>query len=269
MVVYRYIVHVLQYKSKSVTAHFCITFCMKYTKQANILWFIFKTLANVLMAMKLWRNYNRLADGPMDTFFQPCHIRSRLWIQKVLVRVKWLLMKCNGEHSHWHYSTCSTSTQCKCTYTVYDSWPHHAMTTVHNVLISSRILYRGTCTSKRISTLTLCFSINIPTTPLQSLLVWTPPLPPSPSEFPVTFPVGYRYFLEAHTACTHIIMVFFGYTNLPICILSQCINGIFFTSSTFRPMKLYLMMQRDFLVIRTILSFSWSQWSILWIKYFS
>lgn len=162
--------------------------------------------------------------------------------------------------------TCSTPTQC--TMYLCDSWPQHHHD--NSLLISSRILYRGgTCTSKIISMLTLCCSINIPNTPMPSLMVWTPPPPPPPSEFPVTFPVGYRYFLEAQNACTHIIMVVFGYTNLPICILSQFINGIFFTSSTFRPMKLYLMIQRVFLVIRTILSFSWSQWSILRTKHFS
>lgn len=55
---------------------------------------------------------------------------------------------------------------------------------------------------------------------------------------------------------THIIIVFFGYTNLPIWILSHFINGIFLISSTFKPMKLYLARQRVLLVIRTILSFS-------------
>ena len=62
-------------------------------------------------------------------------------------------------------------------------------------------------------------------------------------------------------------MVVLGYTNLPICILSQLINGTFLISSIFNPMKLYLTKQRVFLVIRTILSFSWSQWSILRIEF--
>ena len=62
-------------------------------------------------------------------------------------------------------------------------------------------------------------------------------------------------------------MVVLGYTNLPIWILSQLINGTFLISSTFNPMKLYFTKQRVFLVIRTILSFSWSQWSILRIEF--
>ena len=62
-------------------------------------------------------------------------------------------------------------------------------------------------------------------------------------------------------------MVVLGYTNLPICILLHSINGTFLTPSNFKPLKLYLTKQRVFLVIRTILSFSWSQWSILQIVF--
>ena len=62
-------------------------------------------------------------------------------------------------------------------------------------------------------------------------------------------------------------MVVLGYTNLPICILSHLINGTFLIPSNFKPLKLYLTKQTVFLVIRTILSFSWSQWSILQIVF--
>lgn len=76
--------------------------------------------------------------------------------------------------------TCSTPTQC--TMYLCDSWPQHHHD--NSLLISSRILYRGgTCTSKIISMLTLCCSINIPNTPMPSLMVWTPPPPPPPQNF--------------------------------------------------------------------------------------